>query len=301
MTNQEIINHAKNLIEAGKMAFEKIPEKDISFYHHDLEYDINYTDAIAFLLDEGYIKTSNKAIQDAFFDLIPEPVEFTNQKENFDALFSQDPQSRVLAAIVFDKLARAEEKAVNRFLFSHPKTFEKLIPALHDTEPKVVCNIIRALSCGSQRYFKNPVIPSILYPFFASKDKDILLTVILWTTHYQDDGKYNNIIELLKTKQSQGILRAITDHFKKHSPAKYKQLALPLLIHCPNQKISDSTQLIIVNAIIRILDEHTMPQFKSLLNLKEKHELAALFKKQINFYEGGENIAFLKWEIFVGK
>jgi hypothetical protein len=103
---------------------------------------------------------------------------------------------------------------------------------------------------------------------------------------------------LLQQKQSKPILEAITNHFQKHTPTKYKLLAQPLLIDCLLRKIPDSTQRAIINAIIRMLDKHTMPQFKSLLNLKENHILAALFKKQINFYASGENLAFLKWELF---
>jgi len=296
MNSEKIIEKAKQLIRIGKQDFANKSNAE-SYRWFDNEYYVLYYNAIELLLENGFVKNIDTKLQNAYFDLIPEPEIFTKNKEQFDNLYSKDEALRISSAKYFSKLARSEGSVFRGMLFRHPKTFELLFPALKAENPKIVREIISALGCAYDRYFKDPRVEKELYKLYTHKDKEILTFVINWTTGIEKDEKFDYIFSLLEKKQTAKILESLVNHFRASTNPKIKEKALPILIDFLEHKLTDSTMSSIVRRIIYILDDKTIKLFKSKINLDMNKKLKELFRKQINMYCSKEQKEFLTDEL----
>src|SRR5690554_496964 len=107
MNSEKIIEKAKQLIETSKQDFANKTNAE-KYHWFDNEYYVLYYDAIELLLENGFVKNIDTKIQNAYFDLIPEPEIFTKNKEQIDNLYSKDETLRISSAKHFSKLARDE-------------------------------------------------------------------------------------------------------------------------------------------------------------------------------------------------
>lgn len=299
MQSTEIISQAKQLIEKGKADFAN--QVVVSPAHFSkIEYYVVYYAAIQLLLAKGFVETIDREIQQAYFDLIPEPKEFAAEKENFDNLYSPEPALRIKAAKHFSKQARKEASIYTDFLFAYPKTFEQLLPALQDTEPKVVSEITAAIGCGYWRYFKDARVIPAMYNLLHSTNKDILYAAIVWTQRFDDEGKWKLIVSLLQQKQPQKIVRALSRHFGKKIKTELKLTVQPLLLKILNQKLNTETKYTVVNTLIGTLDEKTINNFRNLIDLNQDKALSDLLKQQIKMGRSVEEQKYLNRELFSG-
>lgn len=164
----EIIVLAEKYIHQGKENFRNKVITDPEHFSH-IDYYVVYNDVIQLLLKEGYIDRQNPDIQHQYYELIPDPKEYTAEKDNFENLFHHNPVLRIKAAKHFSSQARRVGNIYLKFLFSYPKTFNRLLPALQDNEPKVVSAVIEALECAYHRYFKNENRVTELYKLVYCK------------------------------------------------------------------------------------------------------------------------------------
>lgn len=292
MNSEKIIEKAKQLIEKGKQDFaNKTNAEKYSWF--DNEYYVLYHEAIELLLENGFVKNIDLKIQNAYFELIPEPEIFTKNKEQLDNLYSKDEALGISSAKHFSKLARDEGSVFRGMFFRYPKAFELLLPALKAENPKIVREIIATLGCAYNRYFKDPRVEKELYKLYSHKNKEILTFAINWTKGIEKDEKFDYIFSLLEKKQPAKILEALINHFNSKTNPEIKKKALPILIDFLEQKLTDSTISSIVRTIINILDNKTIELFKGKINLDKNKKLKELFRTQINMYCSKERIEFL--------
>lgn len=297
MNSEQIILQARQLIDQGKSDFAN--KTNLEQYHFSyIEYFVVYDKAIKLLLDKGFISNYDNKIQMEYYNLIVEPTEFKAEKENFVNLYSQNVKLRLAAAKHFSKQARREGSIFRGFLFSFPKTFENLLPALKDEEPKVVTEITASIGCAYGRYFKDPrVIPEMCNLLF-SDNKDILYSAIIWTRSFDNNEKWEQIFNLFQQKQSQKIIQVLCNHFNSETRSEMILKVQPILLNYLKQKINTETQSKIVNAIIRTLNTDTILNFKGLIDLKKHKTLANLFKKNIKTSYSQDKQVYLNKELF---
>ena len=296
MNSEKIIEKAKQLIETSKQDFASKANAE-KYVWFDNEYYVLYYDAIQLLLENGYIENKDFKIQKAFLELIPEPEIFIENKLQFDNLFSSDEQLKISSAKHFSKLARGEGTLRRELLFMYPKTFQLLIPALNDTNLKVVRDIIISLGCAYKRFFKDPRVEKELYKFYNHKDKEILYYAIIWTSGITKNDKFDYIFSSLESKQTSKILEALCQHFRDDTKTDINKKALPILIECLERKLTNSTKYEIVRTITRILTDDTIEVFNDKINLKNNSELKKLFKESIRRYCSKERIEYLTAKI----
>lgn len=282
MNSEKIIEQAQILIENGKQDFTNKTNYE-RYRWFDNEYYVLYSDAIELLLENGFVNSINPKIQDAYFELIPEPEIFTKNKVQLDNLFSNYDLLRISSAKHFSKLARDEGSVYRGFFFKYAKTFEMLFPALKDENLKVVRDVIVTLGCAYNRYFKDPRIEKELYKFYNHKDKEILTFAIIWTSGIEKTEKFEFIFPLFKNKQTTKTLEALCLHFRDSTSTQIKKKAIPILIQCLERKLTDSAKNNVVRTIIRLLDENTVEVFNTNINLNNNIEMKSLFIKEINF------------------
>jgi len=292
MNSEKIIEKAKQLIETSKQDFASKTNAE-KYFWFDNEYYLLYEEAIQLLLENGYIENNDLKIQKAFLELIPEPEIFIENKLQFDNLFSSDEQLKISSAKHFSKLARGEGTFRRELLFMYPKTFQLLIPALNDTNLKVVRDIIISLGCAYQRFFKDPRVEKELYKFYNHKDKEILYYAIIWTSKITKEDKFDYIFSLLESKQTSKILEALCQHFREDTKTEIKIKTLPILIDSLDRKLPSSTKNKLIKTIIYILDDSTIELFNSKLNLNNDNELKELFVRQMNLHCLKERIDYL--------
>ncbi|AEA42811.1 hypothetical protein [Fluviicola taffensis] len=296
MNSEKVIEKARELIENGKQDFTNKTNYE-KYRWFDNEYYVSYFDAINLLLENGFVKNIDTKIQNAYFDIIPEPEIFTKNKEQFDDLYSQDEALRISSAKHFSKLARDEGSVFRGMLFRYPKTFELLFPALKDENLKIVRDVIITLGSAYDRYFKDPRVETELYKFYNHKDKELLTFAIIWTSGIEKDNKFDYIFPLLESKQTSKILEALCLHFRDVTKTDLNKKALPILIEYLGRKLTASTKNRIVRTIIGILADDTIEIFNGKINLKNNSELSNLFKECINLYCSKERIEYLTAKI----
>lgn len=297
MNAEQIIAKATELIEAGKRDFANKTNAE-KYRWFDNEYYVLYDSAIALLLENGFVKNADAKIQDAYFGIIPEPEIFTKNKEQFDNLYSKDEGLRVNSAKHFSKLARDEGSVFRGMFFRYPKTFELLFPALKDENQKVVIDIIITLGCAYNRYFKDLRVERELYKFYNHTNKEVLISVIIWTSGINKEEKFDYIFPLLETKQTAKVIEALCEHFGPNNDETIKRKALPILIDCLERKLPQSTKYKVATKIAHILEEDHIELFKDKLNLNSNKELKEVFREVINLYCDKERIAYLTGKIF---
>ena len=283
MNSEKIIEKSKKLIENGKKDFANKTNYE-KYRWFDNEYYVSYYDATELLLENGFVNNIDAKIQNAYFELIPEPEIFIKHKEQLDNLYSNDEALRISSAKHVSKLARDEGSVFRGMFFRYPKAFELLFPALKDENLKVVRDIIVTLGCAYDRYFKDPRVEKELYKFYNHKDKEILYYAIIWTAGITKDDKFDYIFSLLESKQTSKILEALCRHFRDDTKKDINKKALPILIECLDRKLTNSTKYEIVRTITRILTDDTIEIFNDKINLKNNSELKKLFKESINRY-----------------
>lgn len=297
MTAEQVIAKATELIETGKQDFANKTNAE-KYHWFDNEYYVLYDSAIALLLENGFEKNADKKIQDAYFSIIPEPEIFTKNKEQLDNLYSKDNGLRVNSAKHFSKLARDEGSVFRGIFFRYPKTFELLFPALEDENQKVVTEIITTLGCAYTRYFKDLRVEKALYKFYNHKNKEVLVSAIIWTSGINKDEKYDYIFPLLEAKQTAKVIEALCEHFGPNNDGAIKRKALPILIDHLERKLPRSTKYKVATKIAHILEEDNIELFKNKLNLNSNQELKDLFIEVINLHCDKERIAYLTGKIF---
>ncbi|SHG53675.1 HEAT repeat domain-containing protein [Pedobacter caeni] len=223
---------------------------------------------------------------------------FEKEKEHLENLFSPDPELRQKTAAYFSKFARNSGNKFRGFFFSHPKTFEILIPALKDPDPKVVISMIQTLGCAYNRYHEDSGVQKALYELFDHADKDVLYATLIWTRFFENEERFKYIFSLLEKKQSKKMLMVLSDQFGKTDSTAIKIKAQPLLMDCYHRKIDAITRKAIVRALGRTLDESTIPEFINLIDLKAETEFSELMKEQILMYEPQERIDYLIKELW---
>jgi len=297
MNFEKTILEASQLVEKGKFDFTKKTNlKKYSF--PDDEYFVCYDEARRLLLREGFILALDVKIQSEFYKIISEPKQFTNENENFTNLYSPDENLRLKAAKHFSKQARNENSIFREFLFSYPKTFDILLPALQDKNLKVAKEIIAALGCAYIRYFEDLRVENHLFEFYSHKNREILLATIIWTQLINKRKKYAYIFSLLKLQQPTKILEALCGHFRLDIETDLKLKAQPILLHCLKLKITDAGKNEIFKAIERTLDDETIPEFLKLKCLESDENFSKLLLRQIESYCSRERIDFLKKKLF---
>jgi hypothetical protein len=278
MNAEKIIQEARQLIETCQQDFTNKTNAE-KYRWFDNEYYVLYFDAIELLLENGFVKNIDTKIQNAYFELIPEPEIFAKNNQQLENLYSKDENLRMSSAKHFSKLARDEGSVFRGLFFRYPKVFELLLPALNDENLKVVRDIIVTLGCAYDRYFKDPRIEKALYKFYNHKDKELLYYAINWTTGITKDDKFDYIFSLLESKQTSKILEALCQHFRDDTKKEINKKALPVLIECLERKLTNSTKFEIVRTITRILTDETIEIFNDTINLNSNSELKNYLKK----------------------
>lgn len=82
--------------------------------------------------------------------------------------------------------------------------------------------------------------------------------VIIWIQQMDNPEKWNILFPLLKQKQSQEIIQAISGHFNKKTG-----VAQPLLLACLKQKINIETQYAVINVFVHTLGNETITNLKN--------------------------------------
>lgn len=223
---------------------------------------------------------------------------FEKEKEHLENLFSPDLELRQKTAAYFSKFARNSGNIFRGFFFSYPKTFEILIPALKDPDPKVVISMIQTLGCAYNRYHEDSGVQKAMYELFEHADKDILYATLIWTRFFENEEKFKYIFSLLEKKQPKKMLMVLSDQFGKTDATAIKIKAQSLLMDCYHRKIDTITRKTILRALSRTLDENTIPMFIKLVDLKAETAFSELMKEQILMYEPRERIDHLMKELW---
>jgi len=294
---QSTIHHAERLIAEGRRTFTEGGRVEPAHFS-TIEYYVVYQEAIDLLLREGFIEQAVPALQEAFFGLIPAPSEYVEEAWAFEALGATDVATRVKAASRFDELARFEASVYRRFLFQYPRTFERLIPALGDGEPKVVILLIRALGCGAHRYFLDPRVFEAFLPLLDGAKAKILETTVLWSSHFRDERKYEPLLRRLAGKPNQPLLRALCRHFGKETPTASLAQAQHLLVGALDHELNAETRSTVLATLVKSQTPETIPALQASLRLEERTDLAKDLRRSMRMYLSTEERAWMEPAMF---
>ena len=158
--------------------------------------------------------------------------------------------------------------------------------------------MIIALGALYERYFRDLRIFPVLFGFFDSKDKTLQHAVVLWIRSFRNREKCPKILELLKAKTNQPILRALLDHVHSELPVSLRRELQPPLIRAWKRKLNDETLDELTRAMLHTVDKSTVVGFREMI--KDHAGLGDSLVRAIESYTIVERNPFLRAELLDG-
>ncbi|MCC9600313.1 hypothetical protein LOC67_07045 [Stieleria sp. JC731] len=264
------------------------------------EFDRTYGKAQDLLLKHGYEKSQDAEVQSLYAELIPDSDDLKAQKRGpLKDLRSRDEPKRLAAAKECSKAARGIGISDWNPWPKNPIVTEAIIKALaKEKSTKVAELLIIALASIHKRYYADSRIPPILIAYLDSDDGRLQQTALNWTNSLQDRTKWPKILEMLDTNPSMPILVSALQHLYLGTPVGIKRAACPILMRTAKRKLSDEAKLVLHGAILDMVDERTLAEYKSAL-ADEKRLTKSLAKHAEKEYgKGHDRFKFLQANLF---
>jgi acetone carboxylase gamma subunit len=187
----------------------------------------------------------------------------------FNDLSEKNDEIRLEAAKYFSWLARKEFNLFSKKIFEDINSYKRLYPILNDENPEIVCYIISALGAAYTRYREEQKIENELIKLFNSTNKKIILYTSIWTQLFENDEKYNYVINLLEKAKSKELIKALCGHFGINTNDNMKNKVQKILLQKLETIKNEYSIRVIIGVLLGIRNNDNIKTFKKYIEPKD--------------------------------